>query len=171
VVLVAAALACGDPPPTSTETMADALAETPEPEFPAEHEPRQEASPPPPSSPEPVVDPGRSLTLTEWTLIELLGQRMPAVDVAPPPRLEFDRQDFTAWDGCNRMLGSFHQDGTRLEFDVSIVTREDCPGDVAEGGSFRAALERVRSWNVVGDALALFDADGILLARFDRRLE
>ena len=111
----------------------------------------------------------RSLARTTWTLSELFGQRVSSTGVAEPARLEFDQADFSAWDGCNRLLGSFHQDGARLEFSVSLATGDACPDAAPEGETFRSALNRVRSWRIVGEALALFDPDDILVARFDAR--
>jgi heat shock protein HslJ len=110
----------------------------------------------------------RSLARTAWTLTELFGQRVSSTEAVQRAGLEFDESDFNASDGCNRLLGSYRQDGARLTFSVSISAREACPG-AAEGESFKAALDRVRSWRVLGETLALLDADGILVARFEAR--
>ena len=45
-----------------------------------------------------------------------------------------------------------------------------CPEGMQTEAAFSAALADVRTWQVIGEHLELYDAHGALLARLERRL-
>ena len=79
-------------------------------------------------------------------------------------------QRFGGSGGCNALLGSYRVDGERLELSQAATTLMACPEGMATEAAFTAALAQVRTWRVRGEHLELFDADGALLARLERRL-
>jgi heat shock protein HslJ len=82
--------------------------------------------------------------------------------------LEFlpDSRSFGGSDGCNRLAGSYLQSGSRMSFEVSVVTRLECPDGAPAPIDLAAALRRTHTWAIVDARLELRDADGAVIAQF-----
>ena len=72
--------------------------------------------------------------------------------------------------GCNRLLGGYRVDGERIELSPAASTMMACTEGMDTEQALVNVLGRSVTWRVVGEHLELFDADGALLARFERRL-
>ncbi len=70
-------------------------------------------------------------------------------------------------DGCNRLSGSFEQDGDRLRFGRMASTRMSCPDDLDQQQRFRRVLEQVERHRIRGSHLELLAATGAVSARFE----
>lgn len=77
---------------------------------------------------------------------------------------------FGGFGGCNALAGSYQVDGERLELGPVATTMMACPEGMDTEAAFTAALAQARSWQVVGEHLELYDTDGVMLARLERRL-
>ena len=107
-----------------------------------------------------------------WKLTRLRDQ---PVIVAPRQRephmiLRAQDQQLSGSGGCNLLAGSYRVEGERLTFGPAASTMMACPEGMATEQAFFEALGQVKSFKIVGEHLELFDADGVLLARFERRL-
>ena len=70
-------------------------------------------------------------------------------------------------DGCNAFSGSYRLDGSKLTFGPLAGTQMACGGPADEvSRKVTAALARVRSYEVAGDALRLEDASGATLLTY-----
>jgi len=107
--------------------------------------------------------PAPPLDGTAWVLSALPGQ--PAAGLRLPT-LRFEAGRVMGHDGCNRIVGAFKADGSRLLIGPGgmATTRVACPfpGAVAFGD----ALARTRGYRIEGGALVLLDAAAGVLARF-----
>ncbi|MEA3277547.1 MAG: META domain-containing protein [Pseudomonadota bacterium] len=59
--------------------------------------------------------------------------------------------------GCNRLMGSYELYGTQLSATVSAMTMMACPEGMDQEQAVAAALGKVRSYQLDGDRLTLFD--------------
>jgi copper homeostasis protein (lipoprotein) len=105
---------------------------------------------------------------TAWKLTHLGRQLVDTSELPLEPFLELrtGRAEFSASDGCNRVVGSYEQDGTRLTFSIGAVTRIGCPDGNQVSRDFSDALAATRSWNVGDAELELLDERGRVVARF-----
>lgn len=71
--------------------------------------------------------------------------------------------------GCNRFAGGYELDGKRLKFKQMAGTMMACKEGMEQEAAFLKALESTASWEIRGKHLELFDADGVLLLRFESR--
>lgn len=71
--------------------------------------------------------------------------------------------------GCNRLTGAYTVEGSRIEFSEIASTMMACAEGADTERAFTAALERARSWRLIGHHLDLFDEAGDLAARFEAR--
>ena len=74
--------------------------------------------------------------------------------------------------GCNRITGSF----TRAAIDGITVglmagTRMACADGMEVEAAFLTALSQIRTYNILGTILEMYDAAGTLLARFEARVQ
>ncbi|SDO98266.1 META domain-containing protein [Microbacterium sp. ru370.1] len=65
-------------------------------------------------------------------------------------------------DGCNGILGSYSVDGDRLSFSLGISTLKACLG-------VDTWLRRIRSAEISGDTMTVFDRDGAQIGTLLRR--
>lgn len=107
---------------------------------------------------------------TRWALLRLGDEAVPAGDNRREAFfvLEPGEHRISGTGGCNRLIGSYELDGTRLSFKQLALTRMACP-DVQYENAFARALENTASWKVSGAHLELSDAAGTMLARFESR--
>ncbi|MCQ8896141.1 META domain-containing protein [Limnobacter humi] len=104
-----------------------------------------------------------------WNLVKLGDQDIDAGKLprAPQLLLQADGKRLSGSGGCNAILGSYQLDGQRLGLSTVASTRMACtsPNDVE--GPFVQSLSEVRSWNILGNWLELYDEKGQMLARFE----
>jgi len=89
--------------------------------------------------------------------------------LAPFLELRPGSRQFSASDGCNRIVGSYQQDEARLTFSIGAVTRIGCPEGSQVNRAFSDALAATRSWRIVEDRLELLNDRGEAIARFEPR--
>lgn len=113
-----------------------------------------------------------SLVNTYWKLLQLgdakvttpEGQREVHLVLQStkeaPPRL-------TGFSGCNRMMGSYSLDGSRIAFTQVGGTKMACAQGMETERAFHAMLGRAERWAIRGEQLDLFDAAGTRIALFE----
>jgi heat shock protein HslJ len=119
-------------------------------------------------SPKPMVTSNPNLTNTYWKLTELRGQPVNSPEGAKPYFLKLDVAEnrFSAWAGCNRLIGSFsNPDGFRVSFGKSASTMMACP-DMTIEKQLAEVLEMVDNYAISGNNLSLNRARMAPLARF-----
>jgi copper homeostasis protein (lipoprotein) len=71
--------------------------------------------------------------------------------------------------GCNRFIGGYQLDGRRLAFQQMARTQMACPEGMEQEDAFLNALEATASWEIRGEHLELYSAEGVMLLRFESR--
>jgi copper homeostasis protein (lipoprotein) len=105
---------------------------------------------------------------TYWKLTRIGDQAVIPIAESREPHLVLNDEGRVAGsDGCNRLMGSYEFDGPRLEFSQLASTMMACPQGMEQADQFRAALERVVRYRIVGSHLELFNDDDEMLARFE----
>jgi heat shock protein HslJ len=120
-------------------------------------------------SPKPMVRSNPNLTNTYWKLIELRGQPINSPDGAKPYFIRLDAAEnrFSAWAGCNRMMGTFsNPDGFRVSFGKAASTMMACP-DMTLEKQLAEVLELADNYALSGNNLSLNKARMAPLARFE----
>jgi copper homeostasis protein (lipoprotein) len=107
-----------------------------------------------------------------WVLTALDGR--PVSATAPGQRetslvLHSRQQRYAGWAGCNRLIGSYALDGSRLSFSPAAGTMMACPEGMEAEKAFLEALPRVTGWRITGVHLEMLDAGGTVVARFESR--
>jgi copper homeostasis protein (lipoprotein) len=110
-----------------------------------------------------------SLENTHWSLIQL-GDTAVSSD-------SHEKEAYFALDpsthrvsgsgGCNRLMGSYEDEGNKLKFGQMAGTMMMCPEGMETERDFLQALSRVNTWKISDRSLDLFDSSGKLLARFE----
>lgn len=108
---------------------------------------------------------------TSWTLVAYADAAGTAVAATPSPNsgsLVFDTEGgFSGSTGCNRIAGTFTQDGSTLAMTAGPMTMMACSGAVAaQETAVVAALPQVASFTADGQLL-LLAADGATLLTYD----
>lgn len=107
---------------------------------------------------------------TYWKLVQMGdGPHVSAYDNQPEPHLvlESGTGRFHGAGGCNRLRGSYSLDGRWLRLSAVTTTRMACVQGRRREQSFISTLAQVSSFAVQGQKLALTDADGQVLLRFE----
>ena len=111
----------------------------------------------------------RALAETSWTLVEIQGQALPALET--PLTLRFEAADFrvAGYGGCNQFGGRYTVDGEGLSFGQLISTKRACLDEAANEreAQFLGLLGAVSRYTRSGDDLRLFAGDREVL-RFRR---
>lgn len=112
-----------------------------------------------------------SLENTYWKLVRLNGEPVEVQDNRREPHLVLHAEGtrVAGATGCNRLMGSYRLAGERLTFGQLASTRMACLDGMQTEQAFLAALEKTANWRVLGEHLALYDARGARLARFEVR--
>lgn len=106
-----------------------------------------------------------SLDNTYWKLLTLNGKAVPRLDKEAHIILQ-QQGRLVGSGGCNRLMGSWKQDGQQLQFGQVAGTRMACKGAASSTESaMLKMLGQVASWRIHGDQLELLDAKGKLLAQ------
>jgi len=105
---------------------------------------------------------------TSWKVTHLGGEPVDITGMPLEPYLDLrpGRFEFSGSDGCNRVVGTYQQEGDRLRFRVAAVTRIGCPEGNAVSRAFSDALSATEAWIVTEEQLELLDDRGRVLARF-----
>ena len=69
--------------------------------------------------------------------------------------------------GCNRLMGAFALEGSKLHFGPIATTRMACSAGMEQERRFLLALAKVDSYRIRGDRLSLLGQDGETLLRFE----
>jgi copper homeostasis protein (lipoprotein) len=112
-----------------------------------------------------------SLQNTEWELTDLgdtpivvaNGRRRP--DIV----LQSEGQRVAGFAGCNRLMGGYETKGDSLVFARMATTRMACADGMDTEAAFVSMLDRVKTWKIHDQHLELYDGEGKLLARFEKR--
>lgn len=106
---------------------------------------------------------------TYWKLVRLRDEPVLVVDNQREPHiiLRTDGQRVAGSGGCNRLLGGYRVEGSRIEFGKLAVTLMACPAGMEQEQAFLGALGAAARWRVLGSHLELFDASGARLARLE----
>jgi heat shock protein HslJ len=113
-----------------------------------------------------------SLDGTPWTLTHLGTDVVSPIDAPTTmPFLEVRPAtgQFSGSDGCNRLVGTFAQNGPSLTFSVGAVTRISCPAGGEVSRAFSNALAATRSWRIRAHQLELVGDAGQIVARLAPR--
>jgi copper homeostasis protein (lipoprotein) len=106
-----------------------------------------------------------------WTLVQLKGKPvvLPESGRAPGLMLHTDNSRLSGSGGCNQLLGSYSLEGSLVQLNMVAATRMAClsPGNV--DAELIETLTQVKSWNILGQRMELYDQLGRLLARFEVR--
>ena len=113
-----------------------------------------------------AAQPTASLDNTYWKLLTLNGKAVPRLDKEAHIILQ-GQGKLVGSGGCNRLMGSWKQDGSQLQIGQVAGTRMACRGAAASTESaLLKMLGQVASWRIHGEQLELLDAKGKLLAQF-----
>ncbi len=108
-----------------------------------------------------------------WKLTALNGKPVLAAANQREPSLILQsagaHQRATGSGGCNRFTGSYELNGNSLRFGALAGSMMACVEGMDTEKEYLETLPRVRTWNVLGQHLELFDAAGTMLARFEAR--
>ena len=104
-----------------------------------------------------------TLENTYWKLMRLGSELEPHFILQP------DQKRVAGSGGCNRMMGSYTLDGSKLTFSQMAGTMMACAQGMDVERAFYAALPRVATWRIDGEKLELFDAGGASVAEFESR--
>jgi heat shock protein HslJ/ketosteroid isomerase-like protein len=87
----------------------------------------------------------------------------------PPVQLTFDAARVAGFTGCNQTSAGYTVEGTALRLAPAISTRRACGDAQAAAVETRlhAAMAGVRRWQITGNLLDWFDAEGKRMARFE----
>jgi heat shock protein HslJ len=100
------------------------------------------------------------LVQVHWALVALDGRPLQSSgERAPYLVFETNEQRVRGSGGCNRITGTYRQEGDDLTIGPLAATKMACP-DMATESAFLAGLERVRHFTIAGRNLTLSDADG-----------
>jgi len=119
--------------------------------------------------PRPVAAP---LETTFWRLTRLGEQAVMSKDPAREPGIAFDAatKRVSGSGGCNRITGSYSRSATDgITFGPMAGTMMACVDGMETESAFLKAMSRVRTFNVLGALLELYDETGALVARFEAR--
>jgi heat shock protein HslJ len=106
------------------------------------------------------------LVQVHWKLVALDGRPFQSSSEHGPYLVfETNEQRVRGSGGCNRLTGTYRQEGDDLTIGPLAATKMACP-DLAAESAFLAALERVRHVAIAGRNLTLSDADGRPVAQF-----
>ncbi len=71
--------------------------------------------------------------------------------------------------GCNQFIGGYQLDGKRLAFQQMARTQMACVEGMEREDAFLEALEATASWEIRGEHLEFYNAEGVMLLRFESR--
>ena len=113
-----------------------------------------------------------ALETTRWKLTRVEDAAVMTKDPSREPGLAFDAASgrVSGSGGCNRFTGSYTRtalDG--IAFSPLAGTMMACADGMDTERAYLKTLSRVKTFNILGSILELYDADGKLAARFEAR--
>lgn len=110
------------------------------------------------------------LASTRWVLTRLNDEPIDARSLGREPFLALESQErrVVGFAGCNRIIGGYEADDTKIRFTQLAMTRMACPHSAFES-TFEQALNAAAGWKISGSHLELYDAGGAVVARFEER--
>jgi heat shock protein HslJ len=121
-----------------------------------------------PASPAPAAD--CSLVGTYWRTVAIDGTPVMVPSNPREPHLKFSADGkVNGSTGCNRLSGSYDQEGNSLHFSKMITTKMACPqlGNLEQ--TFLQALGATAAMQLAGKTLELQDTGGTVLMRLEAR--
>lgn len=104
---------------------------------------------------------------TYWKLITLNGTQVTVSENQSEPHLVFNTDSRVAGsDGCNRIMGSYTQDGNKLSFTQMASTMMACLNGNEQAQIFSTTLAEVAGFHITGDQLDVHDETGAVIASF-----
>jgi heat shock protein HslJ len=116
----------------------------------------------------PSVPGGAALAGVTWTAFEIDGRPVDAGDSQRPPSIALagENNRVSGSTGCNRISGTYTQQGNTLRFGMLVMTRVACvPDRSATENAFVAAMEATTSQAIENQTLVLRDAAGTVRMR------
>lgn len=106
-----------------------------------------------------------------WTLVQLSGKPVVLPENGRPPGLMFHAENnrLSGSGGCNQLVGTYSVEGNSIQTNMIAATRMAClqAGNVDD--ELIMTLTQVKSWNILGQRMELYDQLGRLLVRFEAR--
>lgn len=104
-----------------------------------------------------------------WTLVQLNGKPVVLPENQRAPGLTFHAENnrLSGSGGCNQLVGAYTVNQRLIDINMLAATRMACfhEGDIEQ--EFMRTLGQVKSWNILGQRLELYDQLGSMLARFE----
>ena len=109
------------------------------------------------------------LEKTEWKLIRLGRAAVKGDDLHRQPQIVLDPVSHRASGsgGCNRIMGGYELNGSRLTFARMASTMMACPDGMETEQKFLKALGQVKRWKIAERQLELMDELGTVVAVFE----
>lgn len=106
---------------------------------------------------------------TYWKLVRLGETPVRVAQRQREPHLIFASAEprVSGSGGCNRVTGSFQQDGDTLRLRQTAGTMMACPAGMEQEQLFLQSLEKVARYRIKGSHLEMLDAAGAVIARFE----
>jgi heat shock protein HslJ len=113
---------------------------------------------------------GEQVGNTHWRLVRLKDSPIVGASLQREAYLVLNSASrrVTGSGGCNQISGSYKLKGDQLTFGHMSVTMKACARGMETEKDFLAELGRAAKWKIEGPNLALIDAGGTVVARFER---
>jgi len=104
-----------------------------------------------------------------WTLVQLNGKPVVLPENQRAPGLTFhaDNNRLSGSGGCNQLVGAYTASQRFIDINMLAATRMACLTEGNVEQEFIRTLGQVKSWNILGQRLELYDQLGSTLARFE----
>ena len=112
------------------------------------------------------VKPDVSLTNTYWKLVELNGGAVSPGEGKELHMILRGDDQVGGYAGCNQFTGSVNVAGDGLSFGPIASTRRMCQEVMEQEDAFLQALENAHRYSIVGEDLAIENANGEITMRF-----
>lgn len=125
----------------------------------------------PPAAPAVAPQAAAALENTYWKLMRIGTQPAVVYDFKREPHFVLHPPDgrVAGSGGCNRLVGSYSIDDNRISFGQVAGTMMACPQGMEQEQAFHQALISAVRWEITGETLQLFDADGASVAVIETR--
>ncbi|HEV7734066.1 MAG TPA: META domain-containing protein [Candidatus Binatia bacterium] len=109
------------------------------------------------------------LANTQWRLDRLGDTPIHVADGQHAPHLVFvpDGHRVQGSGGCNRITGTYREDGSAITIGPLASTRMACVQGMETESQFLLGLDRVRKWSITGQRLTLSDDTGRVVAMLE----
>jgi len=110
-----------------------------------------------------------TLENTYWRLTLLGSEGVQRVPNQREPHLVFHLDGRVAGsDGCNALAGSYQKEDSTVTFSSMATTLKACLEGMGQAEQFRATLDSVTDYRIIGQHLEMRDGSGDLRLRFER---